>query len=291
MDFAKHKQEMEELKRISQLIQDNPGVDPRTFNSENYKVVSVAGQSYVEEDNFDYKRFRELAEYLNRNFEATQNGEIDAEKATEFAKYRSEYLELIEALPDYFNKEEDFLSVLHSVPKGLTQAEGYRLADLLENSEYAEESTAIWKVEPFCDTLYGVKYTHYVEFSHLSPENACPFSFTDKVLYADLDNDFQDIINDFGPMNKFDIDNMILLVDANHTLGWDGEQLDETNPWQVPAGFEENFIQSIKDSGYSFKYYDAGPETFISSFRDVGMNKIADFLATRIDERLVPREQ
>lgn len=291
MDFAKHKQEMEELKRISELIQNNPNVDPRTFSSENYKVVSVPGKPYAKEDDFDYKRFRELAEYLNRNFEASKKGELDPEKATEFAKYRSEYLELIEALPDYFDKEEDFFSVLHSVPKGLTQAEGYRLTDLLENSEHAEESMAIWQAEPFCDTLYGVKYTHYVEFSHLSAENACSFSFTDKVLYADLPNDFQDIISDFAPMNKFDIDNMLLLVDANHTLGWDGKPLDENNQWQIPAGFEETFIQSAKDSGYSFECYDAGPETFIPSFRDVGMNKIADFLNTRIDQRLVPRDQ
>lgn len=290
MDFSKYKHEMDELKRISQLIKDNPGVDPKTFNSEHYKVVSVNGRS-LKEDTFDYKRFRELAEYINRNFDASKKGELDSKKTEEFAKYRSEYLEMIANIPSYVDKEENFLNMLHSVAKGLTISEGYDLGDALENCEYASESKAMWQTEPFCDTLYGVKYTHYVEFSRESAEHACSFSFTDKVLYSDLPNNFQEVINDFGPMDKFDIDNILLLVDANHTLGWDGEELDENNPWQIPAGFEDTFIQSVKDTGYSFEYYESGPESFIPAFRAVGMNKIAEFLEARIDERLIPREQ
>jgi hypothetical protein len=290
MDFAKHKQEMEELKRISQIIKDNPGVDPKTFNTENYKVVSVSGRS-LKEDLFEYNRLRELAEYINRNFDAFKNGELDSVKTKEFAKYRSEYLEMVENLPDYIDKEENFLNMLHSVAKGLTVAEGDNLRDALENCEHASESKAMWRAEPFCDTLYNVKYTHYVEFSRLSAEHACSFSFTDKVLYAELPNDFQDVINDFGTMDKFDIDNILLLVEANRNRGWDGKNLAENNKWQIPAGFEDTFIQSVKDTGYSFEYYEAGPELFIPPFREVGMDRIADFLETRIDERLIPREQ
>lgn len=90
----------------------------------------------------------------------------------------------------------------------------------------------------------------------------------------------------YDAMNQFDIDNLLLMVKANFGMPWD--EAEGVNDWQFPAGFEKTFIQSVVESGYSFRFYDYGPAAFIEPFKAVGMNRIADFLVTRSHERLIP---
>lgn len=282
MDIAKHKQEMAGLLAYSKALKENRDSGGGAIAADGYKLVSFQGKS-LNETSFDFKRLRELAEYINRNIDAVESSD-DPGFIANFKANRDDFLELAEELPYMLESQKEYLSVLNSIPKGLTWSEGNPFVHALECSEYAEETNAMWRTEPFCNTLLDIKEAAIVEFEIPKGDSACPFSFTDKVW--DINHNFEEIFADFGKMDKFDIDNLLAMTKIYFREDW--EEDSDIN-WVVPEGFEDTFIASIVETGYSFKYYDNGPDDFIPHFRIGQMDKIADFLESRSEERLLKR--
>lgn len=284
MDIAKHKKEMAELLNFLKTKEEDPKAKvtiPDTFK------LQVPKSRADEEEEFDYRRLRELAEYMNRSYDEYAVSD-DTEFIAEFNETREQLMELSERLPWDLTEMKIYLSVLHSIPKGLSANDKQGFTSALECSECVEESSALWKTEPFNDVLLDLKSASIVEFNSANGISACTFSFTDKVW--DESYDIQGIISDIGKMNKFDVDNMLFLALENF-VGVGPEDFDEKhnfiNKYDFPEDFEDVFIESIIETGYTFKYYDKGPDKFIQPFRNVNLNKIADFLETRSHERLV----
>lgn len=284
MDIAKHKQEMESLLKFIKAKEEDPKADvtiPDTFK------LQAPKSRADEEEEFDYRRLRELAEYLNRNYDEYAVSD-DTEFIAKFNETKEQLIELSNELPWDLTEMKIYLSVLHSIPKGLSNQDRQGFTSALECSECVGESSALWKTEPFNDVLLDLKSASLVEFNSANGISACTFSFTDKVW--DESYDIQGIISDIGKMNKFDIDNMLLLALVNFH-GIEDEDFDEDEnyipKYEFPENFEDVFIESIIESGYTFKYYDEGPTQFIEHFRNEKLNKIADFLESRSEERLV----
>lgn len=283
MDIAKHKKEMEELLKFVKAKEENPEADvvlPDTFK------LKVPQSRADEEESFDHYRLRELAEYMNRNYDEYAVSD-DAEFIAEFNETKEQLIELSQDLPWDLTEMKNYLNVLHSIPKGLSNRDQQGFTSALECSECVAESSELWKTEPFNDILLDLKSASLVEFNSANGISACTFSFTDKVW--DESYDIQGIISDIGKMNKFDIDNMLLLALVNFH-GIESEDFDENDnyipKYEFPSNFEEIFIESIIETGYTFKYYDEGPTQFIEYFRNEKLDKIADFLETRSGERL-----
>ena len=282
MDIAKHKQEMEELLRFVKAREENPQSEAEI--PENFRLILPTSRK-SEEDNFDHKRLRELAEYMNANYDNYAVSD-DAGFIAKFNANKQELIDLSAELPWDLTEMKHYLNVLHSIPKGLSGNTQHGFTSALECSECVDESGEIWKTEPFNDILLDLKSASIVEFNSANGISACTFSFTDKVW--DESYDIQAIISDIGKMNKFDIDNMLLLALVNFTEN-DDEDDESPDSYEFPSNFEDVFIESIVESGYSFKYYDAGPDQFIEAFRNVKLDKIADFLESRSHERLIVR--
>jgi hypothetical protein len=283
MDIAKHKKEMEGLLKFVKAKEEDPNADVAL--PENYKLTS----QQPKEKTFEYNRLRELAEYMNRNYDAYAVSD-DEGFIAKFNEYKKELIEMSSELPWDLFEMENYLNVLHSIPKGLSQQDKHGFTSALECSQCVEESGELWKTEPFNDVLLDLKAASLVEFNSANGISACIFSFTDKVW--DENYDIQGIISDIGKLNKFDIDNMLLLALVNFKGVEEGDFDEDDNyiaKYEFPENFEDIFIESIIETGYTFKYYDEGSTQFIEPFRNEKLNRIADFLETRSDERLVTK--
>lgn len=284
MDIAKHKKEMAELLNFIKAKEENPDADAILPEAFKFKPPTTRAD---EEEAFDYRRLRELAEYMNVNYDNYALSE-DPGFIANFNANKEQLIELSQEMPWDLTEMKIYLSVLHSIPKGLSAHDEQGFTSALECSECVEETNELWNTEPFNDILFDLKHASLVEFESANGISACPFSFTDKVW--DADYDIQGIISDIGKMNRFDIDNMLLLAFVNFQ-GIENEDFDENDnyipKYEFPENFEDVFIESIVETGYTFKYYDEGPTQFIEYFRNEKLNKIADFLETRSEERLV----
>lgn len=281
MDIAQHKKEMEALVNFLKAKEENP--EAEVSLPESYKLSAPASYR-TEEEEFDYKRLRELAEYMNRNYDEYAVTE-DQEFIAKFNEYKADLIESSRKLPWDLFEMEHYLSALHSIPKGLSWNDDHGFTSALECSQCVEETDALWKVETFNDVVMNLKEASIVEFNSANGKSACTFSFTDKAW--DENYDIQGIISDIGKMNQCDIDNMLLLANVNFFEDEEGE--DAKDKYDFPADFEDVLIESIVDTGYTFKYYGQGPAKFIDAFRNVKLDKMVSFLQSRSGEKLVVR--
>lgn len=268
MDFERHKKDMEEL----QALLDNPG-----SKSEKFTLTSIRGQLVREP--YDWVTHVNTSHVANNAWQKWLRGD-DTEEA--FMLSKNHFLAHAKDMPVNIDSYENYVNVLNNIPNGLSEKEAEGLVELLTNSEYAQESNDLWKVEIFNDAINEVKATIHLEFNSVPWEHGCTFSFTDKRL-CDT-QDCRGIIEDFRSvegMSTLDISNVLFILkydDFHVSSVIDGKY--SFDDWSLPDGFEEALINEITSTGYSFNAYKQGAKTFVDAASNFGMDNLVAFLET-----------